>query len=284
MSQHDYNIANADGATVRADLNTLFQAMAELNSGASAPSTTFAYMWWADTTTGILKQRNAANTNWVDKIKSADSVSSFMSGLLSDANAATALASLGGLAASGDGSSLTNVDLTGIKHLFVPASAMRPTVSNGCSFLTDVETTAGRPDLQVLDFSADLDDHAQFQIALPDSWDKGVIKFQVFWTVSAAVTTGVAWGLQGLAVSDNESIDTVFSSPVVVTDDAQGATEEQLVTVESGDLTIQGTPVDGDMTFFRLFRDVSDGNDDMTQNARLIGARLILTTDAGNDA
>lgn len=65
MSQHDYDIANGSGAAVRADINSLNSAMASLNSGASAPSTTFAYMLWADTTTGLMKQRNAANSAWV---------------------------------------------------------------------------------------------------------------------------------------------------------------------------------------------------------------------------
>jgi hypothetical protein len=65
MSQHDMNIANADGATFRADLNSALQAIAENNSGATEPSTTFSYQWWADTTTGILKIRNAANSAWI---------------------------------------------------------------------------------------------------------------------------------------------------------------------------------------------------------------------------
>jgi len=65
MSQHDMNLANADGATFRADLNSALQAIIENSSGATAPSTTFAYQWWADTTTGLLKQRNAGNTDWV---------------------------------------------------------------------------------------------------------------------------------------------------------------------------------------------------------------------------
>ena len=62
MSQHDYNIANSDGATVRADINSALQALAECSSGATAPSTTFAYQWWADTGNDLLKQRNAANS------------------------------------------------------------------------------------------------------------------------------------------------------------------------------------------------------------------------------
>lgn len=65
MAQHDYVIANASGAAVRADLNNALSAIVSNNSGASAPATTYAYMPWADTTTGLLKLRNAANTDWV---------------------------------------------------------------------------------------------------------------------------------------------------------------------------------------------------------------------------
>ena len=65
MSQHDYVLENANGATYRADGNALYDAMATLNSGATAPTTTFANMWWADTSTNILKRRNNANTAWI---------------------------------------------------------------------------------------------------------------------------------------------------------------------------------------------------------------------------
>ena len=65
MSQHDYDLANAGGATFRADANTALGAIVSQNSGASAPATTFAYMLWADTTNGVLKQRNAANSGWI---------------------------------------------------------------------------------------------------------------------------------------------------------------------------------------------------------------------------
>lgn len=64
MAQHDYVIDNNNGATVRSDINALAAAAVSLNSGSSAPSTTYAYMLWADTTAGLLKQRNAANSAW----------------------------------------------------------------------------------------------------------------------------------------------------------------------------------------------------------------------------
>lgn len=60
------NLANQAGAAFRADLNNALGALVTLSSGASAPSPTFAFQFWADTTTGILKIRNAANTAWID--------------------------------------------------------------------------------------------------------------------------------------------------------------------------------------------------------------------------
>ena len=44
MAQHDYDIANANGATFRADINNVLDAIHSLNSGSSEPSTTVAYM------------------------------------------------------------------------------------------------------------------------------------------------------------------------------------------------------------------------------------------------
>lgn len=68
MATHDYNIANADGATVRADINSVLEAIATNNSSSTAPSVTFPYMFWFDTSVSpaVLKQRNGANTAWVD--------------------------------------------------------------------------------------------------------------------------------------------------------------------------------------------------------------------------
>ena len=65
MTQHDYDIANASGSVVRADINAVLDAIVDQNAGATAPSTTFANQWWYDTSAGILKQRNSGNTAWL---------------------------------------------------------------------------------------------------------------------------------------------------------------------------------------------------------------------------
>ena len=65
MATHDYVIANADGATVRADINSVLQAIASNNSNGSDPSTTYAYQWYFDTGDNKLKLRNSANNAYI---------------------------------------------------------------------------------------------------------------------------------------------------------------------------------------------------------------------------
>ena len=64
MSQHDYIISNDTGANVRSDLNNALGAIATINSGATEPSTTYAYQLWMDTSSNVLKIRNSANSAW----------------------------------------------------------------------------------------------------------------------------------------------------------------------------------------------------------------------------
>jgi len=65
MAQHDYVIDNQASASARADLNSLFQAIASQNSGATAPTTTYANQIWYDTANDLLKMRNEANSGWI---------------------------------------------------------------------------------------------------------------------------------------------------------------------------------------------------------------------------
>jgi hypothetical protein len=177
----------------------------------------------------------------------------------------------------------TAVKVAGTETIWVPANAMTPTTSNPCADITAVETQAGRPDMYVLDFDKDADEHAQFTVAFPKSWNLGTVTFQAFWSGLAA-TGGVSWGLQGVACANNDTIDVVYGTAVVVDDTEQGAVEEVNVSAASGAVTIAGSPGDDELCYFRIFRDVSDSNDDSGGDARLHGIKLFYTTDAKNDA
>jgi hypothetical protein len=101
VATHDYVIANGSGAAVRSDLNDALAAIVSNNSNATEPATTYAYMWWSDTTTGLLKIRNAANTAWV----TVGTLASTNLGLLASAGTLTAAlgsASTPGITFTGD--------------------------------------------------------------------------------------------------------------------------------------------------------------------------------------
>ena len=92
MAQHDYVIANGTGAAVRSDLNGALGAIVSNNSGSTEPATMYAYQWWPDTTTGLLKIRNGANSAWV----TVGTLASANLGLLSSSTAASTYLALAG--------------------------------------------------------------------------------------------------------------------------------------------------------------------------------------------
>jgi hypothetical protein len=177
----------------------------------------------------------------------------------------------------------------GKESIWVPAGAMYPSTTNGCAGIAQVETTALRPDLNVLDFATGADEFAQFSVAFPKSWNEGQISFQPFWTVSGTDTGTVAWQLGAVAVSNDDTIDVAFpvsgGDPDLTPTTAlahSGTSNDLMVSAESAAFTILGSPAAGDCCFFQINRDADAG--DQSGDARLIGIKLFFTTDAANDA
>ena len=67
------------------------ESLRSLFSGATAPTSPVAYQLWADTATKVLKQRNAANSAWIELLPLADSVRLQLAFRLSGALAAEVL-------------------------------------------------------------------------------------------------------------------------------------------------------------------------------------------------
>ena len=180
--------------------------------------------------------------------------------------------------------SATNaVKIAGKETMWVPATAMYPTTTNPAT-ANQVETTALRPDLKVMDFADSADDFAQFSVAMPKSWNLGTITYQVFWTPSTTNSGNCIFGLQGVACGTGNSIDVVYGTAVTITDASDGVVEDQLVSAESGAVTIAGSPADDQQSYFQLYRDANNGSDTFTGDARVLGIKIFFTTDAANDA
>lgn len=173
--------------------------------------------------------------------------------------------------------------LTEGKHTFwVPASAMIPAATSGPASAS-LEASTNDQNYKVLDFDASADEHAHFQVPLPKSYNDSTITFRVYYSTTATDTDGVAWGLQAVGLSDNQAIDASWGTAIVVTDAIQSTAGTVLITAESSAVTIAGIAVDH-LTWFRIFRDVSDAADTAAEDARLIGVEVFITLDAPTDA
>ncbi len=175
------------------------------------------------------------------------------------------------------------IKIAGKETIWVPAAAMLAPTTNPADSAT-VETTATRPDLNVFDFDASTQQYTQFSIAMPKQWNLGTVTYQVFWSPSTTNTGNCIFGLQGVSVSDNDTIDVAYGTAIEVTDAGIGTVEDQQVTSESSAITIAGSPADDDLTYFQLFRKAADGGDTFTGEARVLGVKVFYTTDAANDA
>jgi len=175
------------------------------------------------------------------------------------------------------------VKKAGKETMWIPASAMYAATTNGAE-AAQVETTALRPDMKVMDFADSADDHAQFSVAFPKSWNEGTITYQCFWTPSTTNTGDCIFGLQGVSCGDSDTIDVAFGTAVNITDAGIGTVEDQQVSAESSAVTIAGSPAVDQQTYFQIFRDANVGGDTYTGVARLLGIKIFFTTDAANDA
>ena len=190
------------------------------------------------------------------------------------------------IAPNGDGVAQVGgsaIKVAGKETIWVPASAMYGATTNGAD-AQQVETTATRPDMKVLDFDAGTDEFAQFSVAMPKSWNEGTITYQVYWSPGSTNTGDCIFGLQAVACADNDTIDVAYGTAVNVTDAGIGTVEDQQISSESGAVTVAGSPAAGELTYFQLFRDANAGGDTFSADARVLGVKIFFTTDAANDA
>jgi hypothetical protein len=165
------------------------------------------------------------------------------------------------------------------KHdIWIPASAMMRRVTTGSSSLTQVEQATSLANIAVLDFDTTTQEYASFTVSLPRNWNNGTITYFVYWT-AASGTGGVAWEIKGGAYSDGDVLTTAMGTAIRVTDTFLAANQVH-ITAESGALTIAGTPADNDFLAFEITRVVGDAADTLAVDARLLGVKVVFTTDA----
>jgi len=171
---------------------------------------------------------------------------------------------------------------SGKQSIWIPATAMTPTSTNGALAAT---TELATNDVMVssMNFDTSTDEKAQFTFLMPKGWNEGTITAKFVWShPSTSTNFGVAWFLHGIAHSDSGAQDTAFGTAVGVADTG-ATTDDVYVTAETAAITIGGTPAEEDFVIMQVYRDVSDAGDTMAVDARLQGIRMLYTTNANTD-
>jgi len=168
----------------------------------------------------------------------------------------------------------------GKQTIFVPAGAMVSTTTNGAADGT-TELATNDVMLKTKDFDTGTKEKAQFQVALPKSYDGGTVTFRAYWT-AASGSGGVAISLCARAQSNDDALDQAFGTAITVTDTLITANDLH-DTGESAAVTIAGTPADHDLVFFEVGREVANGSDTLGVDMKLLGIAVYFTTDVRDD-
>lgn len=159
---------------------------------------------------------------------------------------------------------------TGYDTLWFPAGAMTGRMTDGGSVIpTELLVTSG-VNMDVMQFSPNVKQYADFTMLMPESWDKGTVKAKFVWTYPSAPAGGttVEWELSGYAVSNGEDLDSAAGTAQVISD-AIITPLYNHTTAATPAITIANTPALGDVINLSVARNIA--NDDMDETAYLIG-------------
>lgn len=162
----------------------------------------------------------------------------------------------------------------------IAAASMTARTTSGAAAGTS-ESTTNKVMLTTFDFDASTDEFTQILVPMPKNWDEGTVTAQFYWTASN--TGNVVWGAQGVALSDDDAVDTAFGTAQTVTDGVTAA-GDVMISAETSAITIAGSPAAGDLVIFQFYRDADNGSDTCTVDAKLIAVKLFITLDASDEA
>ena len=176
------------------------------------------------------------------------------------------------------------IDFSGATGSFIPPTGTKKTIvltaAGGAPLTTagssDPTKVAASADIDyfVLDFDTTTEEHAFWNIFMPDSWDAGVINAVFVWTTEAGLATEtVDWGIAAGSYGDSDADSLALGTEITTTDTfiTQGDIH---ISAESSDITVARAAA-GEMMTVVVARKVA--GDDLTGDARLISVKLEYT-------
>lgn len=277
MSQHDFDISNADansGVNVRAAINAALQALASSNSGAAEPATMYAYQLWADTTTGLLKIRNAANNAWV--------TIGPLTGIISDAAYSSDWDGKTNIAVSQNAAYDGLAPITHKGYDFLPIGwaldgGTPPAVKSTLSSTNKIDTR---------DFSGTSNEDVFVPWQVPSDLSGTTVAFRVLCFVPGATPPAenevIAFSLAGASIGNSELLSKSLGTAVTsnITCASGYAQYDRVATAFSGDVTITDL-LAGETAMLQLIR-LATSTDTYAQDIGVFGIEIKYTRTVSN--
>ncbi|WP_336799618.1 hypothetical protein [Kaistia sp. MMO-174] len=169
----------------------------------------------------------------------------------------------------------------GPQTIWIPAGAMMPRATSPAG-RGKYDSGSNDISLSTMDFDTTTQEYAHFAVAMPKGWDVGTVTFIPYWTNTGGATgQNVVWSLAGRALGNADGINGVFGT-AQVSDDAWNGQNWLYIGPESAPIEIGNTPAESDLVVFEVSRVVA--SDNMAGDAILIGIKLMISFNTGNDA
>ena len=166
--------------------------------------------------------------------------------------------------------------LTETEEIWIPAGSFTSATTNGAE-ITSRETSSNVVNYHYAAFDTTTSEIAWFTWTPPANWNAGTVRFKLYWTNTAGLTTEtIDFDLAAVAFANDDAIDTAVGTAQNVTDTwlAQG---DMHITAFSSAITIAGSPAAGEEVHFKLSRDVA--SDNLAGDCDVIGIILEYTVD-----
>jgi hypothetical protein len=169
------------------------------------------------------------------------------------------------------------------KHsIWLPAPAFHPDIGEPCGPLTNIGqlywAILGYP------FSSSTQQIANHPgIVLPKAWDRGSLSVQVYWTHAGGGSGGVAWAFWAVQAYGHNDDFTDISQYSGVFLYGTALPAKYLHITPAGTCTLNGSPQSGDVVRFSIFREPSDANDTLAEDAYFLGVSIVYNTNVMTD-
>jgi hypothetical protein len=171
--------------------------------------------------------------------------------------------------------------MSGKHTIAMPAGAWKAKASGGATAVT-------YQDVPGFSFNGTSATRVRFIIPMPKGWDEGTISFKVYGVVDTGGSSGnvAVWKLAAKAFSHDDAIWTTtdLSTGAQAANMSWTANDDLLISAESSALTIDGTPAEGDLVLFELWRDPADASDNNTADFIALAVHIYYSINAATDA